>query len=175
MDGFWRSANDNHNIVKCKNEQSCTHLSDVELCTEGHAGPICSVCKEGYSKNRGGVCESCALIGVSIGFYAFCGVIILVLIYFVLRKTFGDDSGFSLTAVTEEINKASADDKHWTKRLKTKCKILTSFYQIVSKLPTTLAVKFPKVYETFSVAVSSVFNFDAIGLINVVCFLPSRL
>ncbi|GMI07092.1 hypothetical protein TrLO_g3423 [Triparma laevis f. longispina] len=75
----------------------------------------------------------------------------------------------------KEVQKATADDKHWSKRLKTKAKILTSFYQIVSKLPSTLAVQYPDFYRGFTTAISSVFNFNAIGLVSVGCFLPRSM
>ncbi|GMH94601.1 hypothetical protein TL16_g12953 [Triparma laevis f. inornata] len=64
------------------------------------------------------------------------------------------------------------EDKNWVNKLKTKAKILTSFYQIVSKLPSTLAVEYPAVYRGFTTAVNSLFNFNTIGLLSVGCFLP---
>ncbi|GMH54749.1 hypothetical protein TL16_g01736 [Triparma laevis f. inornata] len=175
-DGYWRSSTDNHNIVACENPASCKHSNsdNNELCAEGHTGPICSVCKEGFSENSVWFCESCASAGLSIGFYFLCGVLGIITLYLVLRKVFGKEK-LTISNVTQEFTKATSNDKHWTKRLRTKFKILTSFYQIVTKLPTTLAVKFPKVYETFTAGISSVFNFNAIGLISVGCIIPQSL
>eukprot|EP00519_Triparma_laevis_P007065 CAMPEP_0182496394 /NCGR_PEP_ID=MMETSP1321-20130603/5043_1 /TAXON_ID=91990 /ORGANISM="Bolidomonas sp., Strain RCC1657" /LENGTH=1494 /DNA_ID=CAMNT_0024700001 /DNA_START=461 /DNA_END=4945 /DNA_ORIENTATION=- len=173
-DGYWRSSSDSHNIVECENPASCVHVSDEELCADGHTGPVCSVCKDGFSKNSVGVCESCASVGVSIGFYTLCGIILMSATYLALRKMLGNGN-VNMAAATKEITKMTADDKHWTKRIKTKLKILTSFYQIISTLPATLAIKFPEVYETFTSAVSNVVNFDAIGLISFGCIIPQSL
>jgi hypothetical protein len=110
----------------------------------------------------------------------FTGIYVLLLIltttafYFVFTKIFGKEN-LSFTRITQAITRATGDEKHWSQRLKTKAKIMTSFYQIVSRLPNTLAVKYPDVYRSFTNAISSFFNFNAIGLVSVGCFLPSGL
>lgn len=173
-DGYWRSSKDNHNIVECENTESCIRASPDDNCTAGHTGPICSVCTEGFNKNAFGVCAPCKSAGASIGFYALSGILGIVITSFALRRMFGRER-LSVASVTEAINNATNDKKHWSNRLKTKAKILTSFYQIVSKLPSTLAVQYPDVYQGFAMALNSVFNFDAIGLISVGCFLPRSM
>ncbi|GMH73197.1 hypothetical protein TL16_g06118 [Triparma laevis f. inornata] len=173
-DGYWRSSSQSDNIVKCEIDQSCVHASPEDNCTIGHTGPICSVCTEGYSKNAVGVCKSCSSASVSIGFYTLCVVLGITALYFVLRKIFGKEK-LTISNVTQVITKASSDDKHWSKRLKTKAKILTSFYQIVSRLPSTLSIQYPDFYRGFTTAINSVFNFNAIGLISVGCVLPHSM
>ncbi|GMI10820.1 hypothetical protein TrLO_g15777 [Triparma laevis f. longispina] len=169
-DGYWRSSSQSDNIVKCEIDASCARASPDKNCTIGHAGPICSVCTEGYNKNAVGVCEICSSASLSIGFYALLIVLGAITLYLVLRKIFGKEK-FTISNVTQDITNANSNDKHWSKRLKTKAKILTSFYQIVSKLPSTLAVQYPDFYSGFTTAINSVFNFNAIGLISVGCFL----
>ncbi|GMI07371.1 hypothetical protein TrVE_jg10073 [Triparma verrucosa] len=137
-DGYWRSSSQSDKIVKCEIDTSCVHASPDDSCTIGHTGPICSVCTEGYNKNAVDICKPCSSAGVSIGFYALLTVLTLTTLYFVLRKIFGKEK-LTIANVSNEIQKATADDKHWSKRLKTKAKILTSFYQIISKLPSTLS------------------------------------
>ncbi|GMH66854.1 hypothetical protein TL16_g04527 [Triparma laevis f. inornata] len=173
-DGYWRSSSQSDKIVECENHASCVHPNTTDLCTIGHKGPICSVCEEGYIKNATGVCKPCSSTGVSIGFYALLTVFSITTLYFILRKIFGKKK-LTITNISKEMQKATADDKYWSQRLKTKAKILTSFYQIVSKLPSTLAVKYPDFYRGFTTAVSSVFNFNVIGVISVGCFLPQSI
>ncbi|GMH76471.1 hypothetical protein TrST_g1986 [Triparma strigata] len=168
-DGFWRSSEESDNLVECETPESCTHLSDDELCAVGHTGPICSVCKEDYSKDSSNVCVSCASASVSIGFYTFCFISSLVAAYVILRRILGKGN-ISVSAMRAKLTETS--DKHWSQKLATKAKILTSFYQIVTKLPSTLAVKYPDVYRTFATALSNVFDFNAIGLISIGCIFP---
>ncbi|GMI12462.1 hypothetical protein TrLO_g2943 [Triparma laevis f. longispina] len=174
VDGYWRSSKNDHDIVKCENLESCTHSSDEDLCAEGHTGPICSVCKDGFNKDTLGVCKSCGSAGVSVGFYALCGVLGITILYLVLRKKIGKEK-LTLAAVTEGITRVTSDDKHWSQRLNTKAKILTSFYQIVSKFPSTMDIQYPDVYRIFATAVNNFFNLNSIGLISVGCFLPRSM
>ena len=173
-DGFWRSDTDSSNIVECENHASCTNSTN-EICAEGHRGPICSVCKEDYIKNAVGFCERCSSAGISISFYVFCFILASLALYFGLRRALGKETRLTTASLTDEISKASVDDEYWIKKYKTKGKILTSFYQIISKLPSTLSNKYPDVYTVFSTAVSSVFDFNAIGLVSVGYFMPSSL
>ena len=173
-DGFWRSSAKSDNIVKCEITASCTHASPSDNCTIGHTGPICSVCMEGFNKDAVGVCKPCSSAGVSIGFYTLCGILSVVAFYLILQKVYGKER-LTLAFMTKELTEASGDKKHWAKNLRTKGKILTSFYQIVSKLPSTLAVEYPDIYRGFTTAVNSVFNFNAIGLVSVGCILPSSM
>ncbi|GMI16870.1 hypothetical protein TrLO_g1700 [Triparma laevis f. longispina] len=115
-DGFWRRAPDNHNIVECENLESCTHSSNHERCAEGHTGPICSVCMDGYNKDSVRICESCASTSVSIGFYVLLVILGITTLYLVLRKIFGKEN-LSISNVTQEITKVTSGDNHWSQRL----------------------------------------------------------
>ncbi|GMH78741.1 hypothetical protein TL16_g07921 [Triparma laevis f. inornata] len=172
--GYWRSSKESATIVECENAESCVHSSDDELCVKGHTGPICSVCTEGFNQNAIGVCERCANASVSIGFYTFWFLVGITFSYLILRRIVGKKC-FTLADVNEGVTSLTSDDEHWSQRLNAKAKILTSFYQIISKLPDTLAIQFPKIYRTFTTAINSVFNFNAIGLVSVGCFLPRSM
>lgn len=58
--------------------------------------------------------------------------------------------------------------------LKTKLKILTSFYQIVSGLPKTLALTFPSIYRSFTKVMAIIFNVDALQIISINCVVPTN-
>ena len=59
---YWRENEDTLNTYKCKNRFACKGGTIVnstdDLCHEGHKGPICDVCKKGWSKDDG-VCLKC--------------------------------------------------------------------------------------------------------------------
>jgi hypothetical protein len=152
----------------------CTRVTPNATCADGHTGPVCSVCFEGYVKDAMGVCQTCASAGVSFSFYIFCFIFGATTIYFVLIKIFGKDR-LSIASVTQEFTKATFDDSHWSKRYKTKAKILTSFYQIISQLPMTLAIKFSDLYMGFNSFLSSIFSLNIFGFINVGCILPTSV
>jgi len=50
-----------------------------------------------------------------------------------------------------------------------KLKILTSFYQIASSLPSTLQIQFPSVYGNFSGTIARIFNVEAFHLMSIGC------
>jgi hypothetical protein len=64
--------------------------------------------------------------------------------------------------------------KHWAERARTKVKILTSFYQIVSQFESVLNVRFPKAFEEFGRLVSKFANLDALNLTKVGCLVQTN-
>ncbi|GMH88795.1 hypothetical protein TrVE_jg431 [Triparma verrucosa] len=120
-----------------------------------------------------GTCAECSDLNLPVG--VKCDRVGLTLEMLVINDGVLGKERLSVAFLSNEIFKATATDNHWSKRYKTKAKILTSFYQIVSRLPYTLAIKFPDVYSAFSTAISSVFNLNIIGLINVGCLLPTSM
>ncbi|GMH74900.1 hypothetical protein TL16_g06591 [Triparma laevis f. inornata] len=121
-DGFWRNSVESSKIVECDIVFSCAKepgAPPTKLCADGHTGPICSACTDGYNKNEIEVCRPCASAGVSIGgIYVLFGVFATIVFYLVLRKILGKENLF-ITKIIQEITKATEDDKHWSKRLKT--------------------------------------------------------
>ncbi|GMI16763.1 hypothetical protein TrLO_g12393 [Triparma laevis f. longispina] len=58
-------------------------------------------------------------------------------------------------------------------RFRTKFKILTSFYQIVSQYEHVLEIRFPEVFENFGRWVSSIANLDALKLVQFGCIMKT--
>ena len=60
--GYWRYSRDTTETIKCKHNIMCQGgkiiNSTDNLCSDGHKGPICDVCKNGWAKSDG-VCFSC--------------------------------------------------------------------------------------------------------------------
>ena len=86
---FWRANSNTIVTYKCKNIFACkggliTNSSD-DLCNEGHIGPLCDVCEEGWAKDDG-VCLKCPEdTGRSIGLTIFIPVVCIVLIIFLIK------------------------------------------------------------------------------------------
>ena len=66
----------------------------------------------------------------------------------------------------EKMMLASKDKKHWWNRMRTKFKILASFFQIVSQFESVLNVRFPVIFEQFGRFVSKFANLDALNITN---------
>jgi hypothetical protein len=85
---FWRESKNTLDTYKCKNIYACkggiySNSSD-DICYAGHKGPICDVCKKGWSKDDG-VCLKCPenigrTIGITIALPVICILIIIFLI-----------------------------------------------------------------------------------------------
>ncbi|GMI14345.1 hypothetical protein TrVE_jg11238 [Triparma verrucosa] len=169
--GYWRSSNDSSNIVKCYTEDSCnqkTNQTNRTQCSDGHKGPICNVCDQGYAKDYTGTCEWCkngsnlppemvALIVI------LSGVAILASVVAVRRMMSGELSA------ANEIRRARHDNKSWMKRLRTSVKIFSSFYQVTSQFEDTLNVRFPANFENFMRKMKGFVTLDVIKVAKVGC------
>ena len=80
--GYWRTSRDSLAILFCRTGW-CTGgvgAGDM-LCEEGHAGPRCGLCSQGYFKSIASSCQPCKQIavGLSVGLIAAALVLIVVL------------------------------------------------------------------------------------------------
>ena len=85
---YWRHSDNTVETYKCKNIFACNggeiFNSSNDLCNEGHEGPICDVCKQGWAKDDG-VCLKCPentgrTIGLTVVIPIVCTLIIVFLI-----------------------------------------------------------------------------------------------
>lgn len=93
--GFWRATAYTTNARPCFPAERCVggvaHEAGA-LCTEGHHGPLCSVCDEGYGK-VGGLCQQCPEDAVqqfwlAVLFFVGVAVVVIGVAYFVYYKFF---------------------------------------------------------------------------------------
>ncbi|GMI37858.1 hypothetical protein TeGR_g14131, partial [Tetraparma gracilis] len=191
--GYWRSNSSSHNIVQCYTEAACTHpnrtttAADFNLdnqCKEGHTGPICNVCLKGYAKSVTGECDMCvyesSVPDEMYAFVAIVGVVTATILACVRRRikkkrrkrkerlAAGDELGGGARQPPATLK------EHWIERARTKVKILTSFYQIVSQFESVLNVRFPPVFEEFGRLVSKFANLDALNLAKVGCLVQTN-
>ncbi|GMI15770.1 hypothetical protein TrLO_g10292 [Triparma laevis f. longispina] len=182
--GYWRYVNVEKNmystvILPCEVKEACMpqtadQTADPDpVCSPGHQGPLCSVCKDDHSKNSLGVCEQCVPQTVALYFYIGSAVVVLVGTYFIVKKIFGGTVSNVFNPYHQLPMRRKGAEKAWDS-LKTKLKILTSFYQIVSGLPKTLALTFPSIYRSFTKVTTIIFNVDALQIISVNCVVPTN-
>jgi hypothetical protein len=58
--GYWRTSSASDEIFSCEDEHVCVGGNATEsLCAQGHWGPWCANCFEGYYSPDEGECESC--------------------------------------------------------------------------------------------------------------------
>jgi len=59
--GFWRASGNSTDVKICMVAEACVGGNETDAyCREGHTGPYCNVCEDGYSKDVFGLCNSCA-------------------------------------------------------------------------------------------------------------------
>ena len=74
-------------------------------------------------------------------------------------------------SVSEQLNEIRNAKKGRIKSLRTKVKILTSFYQVVTQMEGVLGVRFPPVFENFARSVSRFANLSFIHVARVDCMM----
>ncbi|GMH53804.1 hypothetical protein TrST_g8087 [Triparma strigata] len=58
--GFWRTESGSSDILMCLAEDHCLGgPNPEEQCKEGHIGPLCAVCDDGYASTGGGLTLKC--------------------------------------------------------------------------------------------------------------------
>ena len=116
---FWRTTDDSTDVMECKVKAACLGGNDTSAyCLEGHEGPYCDVCKQGYSKDVMGICKSCSDT-FSAWRVVTTVVVLLLMIFFII------------------IFKKKVYKKHKRKfqGLKAALRILFVSYQIMAGLP----------------------------------------
>ena len=86
---YWRESITSTTVYKCRNHLACQGgiiKNDTnDLCFEGHKGPICNICKKGWSKDDG-FCVKCPEDnGRTLSFTILIPVICLLIIVFLIK------------------------------------------------------------------------------------------
>jgi len=175
--GWWRSASNSNKTVECYTKDACEQ-SQRELysnnntagalfnyssqCAEGHFGPICGRCENFYTMSVIGKCEHCNdEVVVPYQMMIFIFLVTLLISVFVYKALQRSKARKQLEAeeaknrgseesTSTKIVRMRRDKKHWTHKMKTKFKIFTSFFQIVSQFENILQIRLPDVFENFA-------------------------
>jgi hypothetical protein len=81
--GYWRTNSSSSEVLQCLAPEHCVGGSDPDTqCNEGHTGPLCAVCEDGYASTGSGLflkCSTCdggdANTTIAVGFGIFFSVI----------------------------------------------------------------------------------------------------
>jgi len=58
--GYWRTTEVSTEVVRCLVSEACVGSNSTGYyCREGHGGPYCDVCDDGFSKDVLGLCQRC--------------------------------------------------------------------------------------------------------------------
>ena len=84
--GFWRPSASSGVILPCPGgSAACAGGSGANLCADGYAGPLCTVCAKGYSKTNSYSCVSCPNPGANYFFLVVLILFTIFIIYMMLR------------------------------------------------------------------------------------------
>jgi len=133
--GWWRASPHSDALYRCAYSGACRE----GLCTEGHKGATCRVCKRGYAydalENK---CTRCADILKTVlailGGAALLAVAVAVLVrrYPSLFETIAKDVARGTVEQDEDKEEQDEDVSHkWFRSAKSKAKILLGVYQAV--------------------------------------------
>ncbi|GMI19452.1 hypothetical protein TrCOL_g8292 [Triparma columacea] len=170
---YWRSSQDSYKVELCYSPEACPqtnstgNASTAMQCAEGHEGPICNICRPGYSKSVEGLCEACDktfVIPIESMVLMVSMLLVFVMIAYFLRRR-------NLKKLAKR--KVKRDERSSMNQIRTKSKILTSFYQILSGYESALQIRFPPVFEKFTRWLSSVANLDALQLVKADCLMET--
>jgi len=152
-DGYWRSSFSSTDVRSCKIEGACSGVNSNitgNYCREGHTGPHCSVCLEGYGASVSGLCEECEeRTGSVVLFVVFVVVAIFAVIVFdklVYRRYKTQLRGF-----------------------KTAARIVFVAQQILATFPSIIPeIELPKSFLS-TIKIFNVLKLDFAGLLSLGC------
>ena len=177
--GYWRLSNRTTDIVPCESQRACSPSSadagraaaadattddGSGYCGDEYRGPLCALCvnETKYFSTASGECEDCPTDGVATG--RFLAVTMLVLAFVLLLATFQEIARQLAQCGVAMVVRAVVS-LSWLShavihlRLGSKFKLLVSFAQVFSMLPTVYEVSLPEDYESF-LGFFDLLNFD---------------
>ncbi|GMI13746.1 hypothetical protein TrLO_g2474, partial [Triparma laevis f. longispina] len=200
MPGYWRTNASSSEILPCLSPEHCLGGPDpATQCKEGHAGPLCAVCADGYASTGSGMflkCSTCeggdAVMTIALGFSAFFSIMFLAmwLTCCCLRKTKKKKKKKSEYEDEDDRAGLSNNDSLSTNKINKKLskidglltaynearpygKIMLSYYQIVGGISFSFAVNFPPMFTKLMSVVSSVVNVEFINMMPLGCVMKS--
>jgi len=153
--GYWRASNESMEVLQCGEVEACTG-NGTSTCAEGHRGPLCELCEEGWAM-ADGVCVGCGAGGSgkvwgALGAVGFVAVLLGV-------------CGYAAYSANEKRVDGMKDR---FKVLKVPVKLVLQYLQIMSMLEVSLDMKFPSIMGGLARA-SSASNVNFMGLAPVGC------
>jgi len=154
--GSWRTFENSTDVRTCPVRDACLGGTKItEYCAEGHTGPYCNICKDGFSKDVFGLCHSCTsnagdLLGT---FGAVVFIVILCILGWLGWKRMGKTN----------------TGKQKRKRFLTGLKILFVTWQIMAALPSIIPdIQLPASFKAF-LRLFQFLNFNLFTIIPMGC------
>lgn len=187
--GYWRDSNHSEDVRFCSpNSTAC--LGD-DNCAEGHTGPYCAVCIDGYSvlgssANGDLSCVPCSgdisrTINIVVSFFCVMMLVIIAFCFWRYRRGSLVDESMAASAdfssasgAFETIErKINAAEVVWEalRKLGIPLKILMAYAQIAAGFSFNFRLKFPASFSSI-MKVFSFANFDFLSLAPLGCAVP---
>ncbi|GMH92837.1 hypothetical protein TL16_g12465 [Triparma laevis f. inornata] len=147
--GYWRTGGTSIDVRECPVAEACVGGNGTDYCREGHDGPYCNLCADGFAKDPFLLCQSCNTTATSVVLSILFDLVLVGLLFGV--------------GVLLKRNKAVY------KRLKNGVKIISMGFQITASLPAVApALPLP---ETSKEVVTTIqfFNADIFQLVSAGC------
>ncbi|GMH86453.1 hypothetical protein TrVE_jg3945 [Triparma verrucosa] len=155
--GFWRVNSDSTDVRECHVSEACTGGNSTSYCREGHTGPYCDLCVNGWTKDPLMLCKSCenSIVDV-IPWWMLVAAVLGSLIY-----------------ISKKKSRNPEEHRKKVKRFKNGGKIIFAGAQITASLPSVIpTIDLPNnVKETLKAA--SILNIDVFNMVSVGCWAAS--
>ena len=154
LPGYWRISNTTDDVRECPVSKACVGgVATTKYCREGHEGPYCNLCAEGFSKDVFKMCQQCKTSTQNVVGTVLTGFGVIAFVA----------GGFFLQKKLKKNAKAQAA----TKAVKCAIKILFVTYQILATLPSIVpSLKLPANFAAFlnSIQFTNLNLFEMISL-----------
>lgn len=163
--GYWRATNYSDNVLRCPYKDACKGGTNADdLCFDEYTGAYCSICVEGYSKQSDGSCNKCnasSKIVTPIVLASLSATIFSAICYIFVKWE-------KIRAYLERlvVQIAEKAEEYKLNSLRTKVKIMITFVQVLTLMPSVLVSAFPEDYLN----VISGLNFIQLDFINLFDF-----
>jgi hypothetical protein len=174
--GYWRTGADSMEVLPCLSDEHCLGGSDLsELCSEGHEGPLCATCQEGFAAVGAGAdlsCEECT--GSALATIAAGGSVFFVIVsFFIYRLCKSRTASDAASEAMDDFDRASESADKYSEKIgvitdliskyQPMGKIFLSYFQIVCGLSFVYDLKFPDIFTKIIRSMSSVVNLDIVS------------
>lgn len=178
---FWRTDNSSYDVLQCLAPEHCIGGSDPERqCKEGHIGPLCAVCVDGYASTESGMflkCSSCTdgdpVTTITIWIFAFIFIIFLMIgiSLFCFSKIKDRESLVSnSSAFHSKVDKFL----EFYVQARPYAKIMLSHWQVVGALAFNFDLGFPPLFSIFMTFISAIVNLEFLNMLPLGCIMNTN-
>ncbi|GMH70768.1 hypothetical protein TL16_g05490 [Triparma laevis f. inornata] len=180
--GYWRTSSKSSEVIACLSEDHCLGGADPDnQCKEGHEGPLCSICKEGFASTGNGMflkCSSCengdstTTIIVMTSSFVFVTLLLAILSCCCIRKGKNDDDDNITTTRQADLHSKVDDVLEYYVHARPYMKIILSYLQVVGGLSFNFDIEFPLYFTKFVNLVSAIVNLEFLHMMPLGCLFP---